>query len=328
MFSYSLAATASEAGFVIATDRFVCLVGRGGTAESCAQLYSLLHATQATLPDVLDVFSVLPAISNVAVAELIDARERTVHVAVRGAIEVELDQASTTRLGAVTESAWMTTQVRGVRALRLSMGDVSTPTPMLPLRDGVAVASAAALTTRNDQTTLSSTPTDARETPAADSVDRGVATAVAGEPSLATMPIAIPRVAEIMGEPYRANSSARATRVALPARWFVQLADGSEVEVRQPVVVGRRPWHGQTESIEVVHIVAASPRREISSDHLEFAVVEGSLECRDLNSTNGTVVRSSERAPWLLERGRSAILSQGDILDLGESFTIRVESRS
>jgi hypothetical protein len=310
MFSYSLATSARDAGYVVATERFVCLVGAGAAPESVTRLYTALRSTEATLPDVLDVFSALPDIVNAAVAELVDARDRVVHLAVRGGIEVELDQASTTRLGAVGESAWMTTQVRGVSALRLSITAGAARGPALPLRNGVAMASSASLTT---------SPAEQRP------VEQPVAVA---EPSLSTMPIMIPRVADLMGEPYRASASPRATRVALPSRWFIVLADGSDVEVRQPVIVGRRPWHGQTESVEVVHIVAPSPRREISSAHVEFSIENGELVCRDLHSTNGTVVRSGGRPPWLLERGSSATLAGGDILDLGESFIIRVESRS
>jgi pSer/pThr/pTyr-binding forkhead associated (FHA) protein len=110
--------------------------------------------------------------------------------------------------------------------------------------------------------------------------------------------------------------------------WLLILPDGSEIEPRIPVVIGRRPWVGSSDERSVVHIVAPSPRREISGVHLELSVVDGALHGRDLDSTNGTLVYSGGRPTRLLHGGRTTRLQLGDILDVGDAFSISIRTRN
>ena len=102
------------------------------------------------------------------------------------------------------------------------------------------------------------------------------------------------------------------------------MPDGSELDLAKPIVVGRRPWRSMVEDVTSIHVVAPSPRREISGVHLELAVRHGELEARDLASTNGTIIFSGSRAPRLLHESKSSALRPGDILDLGEGFQLFV----
>jgi pSer/pThr/pTyr-binding forkhead associated (FHA) protein len=109
--------------------------------------------------------------------------------------------------------------------------------------------------------------------------------------------------------------------------WVLTLPDGSEIEVGLPVVIGRRPWTAEPDEREVVHVVAPSSKREISGIHLELSLSNGVVQARDLNSTNGTIVRTKSRPPRLLHSGGITELAAGDILDVGEDFSIALGDR-
>ena len=110
--------------------------------------------------------------------------------------------------------------------------------------------------------------------------------------------------------------------------WTLTLPDGNELYAAPQIVVGRRPWRSDPDETQTYYVKAPSPHREISGKHVEFTVAGGQLSARDLNSTNGTVVESPDRAPRLLRDGNATQLDVGDILDLGEGFRIVVGARS
>ena len=110
--------------------------------------------------------------------------------------------------------------------------------------------------------------------------------------------------------------------------WTLTLPDGNELFAAPQIVVGRRPWRSDPDETQTYYVKAPSPHREISSKHVEFTVAGGHLSARDLNSTNGTVVESPDRAPRLLHDGNATQLEVGDVLDLGEGFRIVVGARS
>ncbi len=115
--------------------------------------------------------------------------------------------------------------------------------------------------------------------------------------------------------------------VVRPTGWTLRLPDGTMLDAAEPIVVGRRPWRSASDETATYYVVARSPRREISSRHLELRLVEDGLEARDLDSANGTVVRSPVLPPRLLHGGRATQLRTGDTLDLGEGFLITVGVR-
>src|SRR5699024_9227519 len=110
--------------------------------------------------------------------------------------------------------------------------------------------------------------------------------------------------------------------------WTLALPDGNELFAAPLIVVGRRPWHSDPEATQTYYIKAPSPHREISGKHVEFTVSGGRLRARDLDSTNGTLVESADRAPRLLRDGQDTTLDIGDVLDLGEGFRIVVGVRA
>ncbi|WNM24089.1 FHA domain-containing protein [Demequina capsici] len=112
--------------------------------------------------------------------------------------------------------------------------------------------------------------------------------------------------------------------------WVLTLADGSELEASPRLVVGRRPWSADgadAQDTGAAYLEAPSPHREISGRHLELTVVADTLHARDLDSTNGTIMRKADAPARLLHEGRDATLEPGDTLDLGEGFLISVARR-
>ena len=293
MFAYSLASSASGTGFGVVTDRFLCLLGPEANAELASTVYRMLDTDSVVVTEVLDLLSTTHGPVRFAVVELLDRATRSFSIAVLGQVALELEQASTTRLSGASDAAWISTEARGVNTLRLMLDGDAAPGTQLPIRRGVVATSQLSL---DD---------------------------VAIEP-----PVARKR-------PARARLTSTLTGAALEATaqsargngWVLTLPDGSEIEVGLPVVIGRRPWTAHADEREVVHVVAPSSKHEISGIHLELSLAGGVVQARDLNSTNGTVVRTKSRPPRLLHSGGITELVAGDILDVGEDFSIALGAR-
>lgn len=147
-------------------------------------------------------------------------------------------------------------------------------------------------------------------------------------PSAVHIPEPAPHTAAF--EIYESDAHAAAGRSgASPhgSMWTLKLPDGNEIEAASSIVVGRRPWRSDPDNTTTYYLVAPSPAREISGKHLEITVTDGNLVARDLNSTNGTLVTPVGKAPQLLTGGATLTLSGGDVLDLGEGFSIVVGER-
>lgn len=288
MFAYSIT-SASEHGYGVVTDRFLCLLGPEASLELASEVYRLLDGSDATAAAALELLVSRPEILRFAVVEQLDAIARNFAIAVRGTVALELEQASTTRLSGASDAAWISTEARGVNTLRLMLdGDVA-PGTQLPIQRGVVAT---------NQLSLDGV---AAEAPAAKQ-----RTSKAG---------LIATALEATAQSARGNG------------WLLTLPDGSEIDVGLPVVIGRRPWSAESSDRDVVHVVAPASKHEISGTHLELFVSEGVVQARDLNSTNGTVIRTTARAPRLLHSGGITELSAGDILDVGEDFSITLGAR-
>lgn len=314
MFAYVPDDPQSRPGHAVVTDRFVCLLGDDSDAGVAVELYRLLELPETTIADVLDVFALHGATRRFAIVEVLDPRERVVHVAVSGDVAVALSGATSTRLSGPTGATSFNGEVRGVQSLRLTLGAPQGDAGQLPIRRGVV---------RTRDIAIDASAGAAPVRPADD------------EAMLLTRPIELPRLTEVADpEPAEEQPQPAAPRridlgmgAAEVRRLVLQLPDGSELEPSRPVVLGRRPWRTSPEETTTFYVVAPSPRREISGIHLEVSVVDGELYARDLDSTNGTLVLTPAQAPRLLHEGRSTALRPGDILDLGEDFRISVGTR-
>lgn len=321
MFAYR-PASGAESGYAIVADRFVALLGERTPAPVAAALYRLLEAPQTRLDDVLDVFTTHDQVTRLAVVEVADAASHTFRVAVHGSVAVEMRGATSSRLSGPAASAWFLSEASGVSALTLALDDRPATGATLPLGRGVAAASAVALLEPEPEPESEPAPTPR----------------AAASQAARTSPVALPSAHDLEADLARRYpvdpTVARATWVDLgseggPSGWFALLPDGTELEIRTPIVLGRRPWEADTTETgsRVVHVPTPSPLRQISGAHLELTLVDGVARAHDLRSTNGTLVLSAGRPPRLVHGGASTTVESQDILDLGESFRVVVTRR-
>jgi len=329
VFAYSVASGPDPVGFGVVTDRFLCLLGPEATPEVARDTYRLLDAADAEVSDVLDALTTRHGLVRFAVVELLDPVSRNFAIAVRGKVALELEQTSATRLSGASDAAWISTEARGVNTLRLMLdSDVPPGDQQLPIRRGVVATSFVSL---DDPSAVPVTePINDEIDVKTVSIDRPVMEKVPVEKAKAAKPtLKKPRTKPVVIEKEELDEDT----VIGPqltgdgAVWVLTLPDGSEVSVGLPIVVGRRPWSVEPKDRKVVHVVAPASQHEISGTHLELFLDEGGVQARDLNSTNGTVVRTPSRPPRLLHAGGTTTLVAGDILDIGEDFSIALSAR-
>ncbi|GAB3607809.1 hypothetical protein GCM10027413_32180 [Conyzicola nivalis] len=321
MFAYLPAVDGADSGFAVVTDRFVCLLGSGTPVAATRELYRALEANPAHIDDVLDSLVARHGLEHFGIVEMIDAEQRTIDIAVRGSVTVNLDGSTTTRLSGPTGATWITGEARGVTALTLALESGIVGETSLPIGRGVV---------RAHSIVIEQTETVAVEPDAAD------------EATLFTVPVDLARVraaeaTEAQPEAHR-TPAPRQTRIDLPAASVasllsapvpapalaVLLPDGNVIDAATPIVVGRRPWSVGSDTQSAVHVAVPSPLRQVSATHVEVAEGDGGLTARDLGSTNGTIVVSAGRAPRLLDARRSTPLVEGDVLDVGEGFWLEI----
>lgn len=319
VFASRPAAPGTLSGFAVVTDRFVGLLGSDSDAGVAVELYRLLEEPSTTITDVLDVFAAFGANRRFALVEVRDAATRVVHVAVRGDIAVDMTGVDSTRLSGERGATWFNGEVRGVETLALRVG-VPDPAdgPALPIRRGVVPAAEVRFDEDHGARSALQPPADVQ-----------LRTVPIELPALAPAAEAAPPAAEDPAPGASPVAAPHASRVDLASImqapvWRLTLPDGSTVDPGTPVVLGRRPWRTSPEETTTAYVVTPSPHREISGVHLEIALRGSELYARDLGSTNGTIIATPGRAPRLLRDGRSAVLVDGDVLDLGEDFRVLV----
>ena len=347
MFAYAPAPAGTPTGFAVVTDRFLCLLGPETTPETARGLYHLLDSTTAHLDDVLASVVDGGGAQRFAIVEIMDAAERTMHVAVCGSVTVDIEGTTATRLSGPTGATWINGEARGVSSLRMSLDDDLEPA-VLPIRRGVVATLSIVVDDLVAQAPVfvdePSPPTVQLELPrsVAASVPEKAEESAAQQPAAkapkakakprTTKPVARkkPLSRDALGQNDQTSTVDIASLRGAPPEptWFVRLPDGNELDARAPIVIGRRPWPADIEQTSTVHVAAPSPDRQISGSHLELAVVGDVLYARDLDSTNGTIVLTPARAPRLLHEGQTVTLRDGDALDVGENYVVVVGLRA
>jgi hypothetical protein len=323
MFSYVEGGT--DAGLAIVSASIVALLARAAGPETATELYRVLEAGGEGLDLAMDLLDVRAPGISAAIVEVRDARTRVIRMAVRGDISVELAGGGSTRLGGRRHGDWSVTESVGARRFVLEL-----PSPAvaatLPLRDGVVA------TDRIDFRA----PTAARRKPGGLVLERE------SDVDPPTQPI--PIIARgTRGGLARDLDASAGTRVhpeqrdhvapVLPvsddvpgAAWIVGLPDGTELDDRRPIVIGRRAWFTRQAPEGFIHVVVPSPRREISGEQLEIEFASGHPVARDLGSRNGSLLFSGDEPPRLIHGGESVVLSTGDIIDVGEGCRVTIHA--
>ncbi|MEW1834075.1 FHA domain-containing protein [Microbacterium sp. NPDC079995] len=355
MFRYPTPTLAAEAGYAIAGDRFAILLGSGVGEGVIARLWNAAAAETAVLEDVLSVLVAggIHDLPDFAVAEFPDDGSDAVRVAVRGRAVVETSDR--TRVSGADARTWIETALAGAVGIRLALGAEPAGGDLLPL--GLGVTRADELSWGRPFPTGREPSADV--TPAAEGdAPPGTAAPVTVAIPTVTPPVSPPAPAPVRGEeidvlqtisvdrslfarpfgddeelelPDFLREDAAATeapddrtlyasrRGSAPTGYALRLPGGRTVPLDRPVVLGRSPRPARHPGARIEPV--PSPRKEISGTHLEAVLDGDTLVVRDLDSTNGTIVRPPTGAAALLRGGAASRVPLGTELDLGDGVT-------
>lgn len=304
MFSYAVPREPASAGYAMVSDRFL-LVAEAAIGHGFAQeLWSQVSHPEHALVDVLSAFvrHGLERLPRFALIQLIDVATSTVAVAVHGEARADLvggalSGPEPTGTGGASVSGaglgtWVESTARHVEGLTLTLGGPAPRAEMLPLGRGMVRADRLVWGTPRPAPTASP------------------------DPLLETIPVDRTDVS-------RARAAAPVRRRGTAPQPRLRLGADRVLDLDRPLVLGRSPKPAAHPGCRLVPLV--SPQREISATHLEVRLDGDTLLARDLDSTNGTVVRRPGDAPLLLRGGASAHLAPGSTLDLGEGVVALFE---
>lgn len=355
MFRYPTPTLAAEAGYAIAGDRFAILLGSGVAEGVIARLWNAAATETAVLEDVLSVMVAggIAELPDFAVAEFPDDQSQPVRVAVRGAAIVETSDR--TRVSGAEARTWVETALAGAIGIRLALGTAQTRGDLLPLGLGVTRADELSWgrpfpAGREPEADL--TPADQGEKPGAAAAPVTVAIPTLPSPPppapapppgeetdvLQTISVDRSLFARLFDDEedelpdfLRDDAAVAPADVPddrtlfgsrrTPARsgYALHLTGGRTVPLDRPVILGRNPRPDRHPGARIEPV--ASPGKEISGTHLEAVLDGDTLVVRDLDSTNGTIVRPPTGAAALLRGGSASRVPIGTELDLGDGVT-------
>ena len=117
--------------------------------------------------------------------------------------------------------------------------------------------------------------------------------------------------------------------VRRPALATLTLSTGAAVEVAGDVVIGRAPQVQAGGDPHIVTLVpVASPQHMVSRSHLMLTTSGWSILAQDLGSSNGTVLARPGATPVLLGSGMPTPVFMGDLMDVGDGVTLRIDPPS
>jgi hypothetical protein len=104
----------------------------------------------------------------------------------------------------------------------------------------------------------------------------------------------------------------------------IEVSTGETFPLDRPLVIGRRPQLTRfTDDVVPRLVTVPSPQQDVSRTHLEIRRDSTGVLVRDLDSTNGTVIRKPTGDSRDLDPGIGERLEDGDLLDLGDGVTVR-----
>lgn len=101
---------------------------------------------------------------------------------------------------------------------------------------------------------------------------------------------------------------------------------GQVIELDRPVIVGRRPRTNNTSADQMPRLVTvSSPQQDISRSHVEVSLEDWHVLVTDLATTNGTTLLRPGQPPRRLHPNEKELVSDGDVVDLGDGVTLTFE---
>ncbi|WP_078062411.1 FHA domain-containing protein [Actinomyces provencensis] len=121
--------------------------------------------------------------------------------------------------------------------------------------------------------------------------------------------------------------SDRSVTIPRPNLGSLVISTGETVPLDRDVIIGRRPRYVSQSGRPEAHLVPVpSPNQQISRTHCEVRVDGWDVRVRDLGSNNGTFLMRTGQEPVRISESAPLIVRPGDVIDLGDSVTMRVEA--
>ena len=120
--------------------------------------------------------------------------------------------------------------------------------------------------------------------------------------------------------------SSSSVTVPRPSLGRIVLSTGEEVALEQDIIIGRRPRSSAGAGRQPARLVIVpSPRKQISRSHCELRIDDWDVRLHDLGSNNGTYLTRPGQAPVRLDENVPTVLKPGDVVELGEEISFRME---
>ena len=119
--------------------------------------------------------------------------------------------------------------------------------------------------------------------------------------------------------------SPNAQLVERPSLGRVRFSHGEVVELVQPVVVGRFPMAQSPNAPAPRLVTVLSPSQDVSRSHLEVRLEGWHVLLVDLDTVNGTTLLRSGQAPRRLHPHEPTLITEGDVVDLGDGVLLTFE---
>ena len=120
--------------------------------------------------------------------------------------------------------------------------------------------------------------------------------------------------------------SSSSVTVPRPSLGRIVLSTGEEVALDQDIIIGRRPRSSAGAGRQPARLVIVpSPRKQISRSHCELRIDDWDVRLHDLGSNNGTYLTRPGQAPVRLDENVPTMLKPGDVVELGEEISFRME---
>ena len=120
--------------------------------------------------------------------------------------------------------------------------------------------------------------------------------------------------------------SSSSVTVPRPSLGRIVLSTGEEVALEQDIIIGRRPRSSAGAGRQPARLVIVpSPRKQISRSHCELRIDDWDVRLHDLGSNNGTYLTRPGQTPVRLDENVPTVLKPGDVVELGEEISFRME---
>ncbi len=339
MFSYPTPRDAASAGYAMVADRFALLIGADAEGELAERLWRSLTGADTAFEDVLSIIAAVGVghLPDFALVELVEVATSSVVVAVRGQAGVELHgpQRSTYSGGGV--GTWVEGSAQHVAGMALTLpGTVEDE--VLPLGRGVVRATGLRWGSHEREQKRDLDPLETVVIDRAALADAAPGPRRVGQESAPATEPAAPGAHAEPGEDAQQHDdidehddldehTVLGLRRSAPvsdappaaARFVLRLEPGGDLPLDRPVVLGRSPRAAAHPGARIAAV--ASPRKEVSGTHLEARLEGSELVVRDLDSTNGTLVRTPGDPTALLRGGARLTVPADTVLDLGDGVT-------